>query len=150
MAYNCRTIQGTQKFKQYELQHMCIEFKQYRLYEILTHNTKQMKIFSRTLEMRVQRPLLFPISRIQFKSNKCVVGVRGKLIRSSTRTCNNFYTVSKCKTAKSRCLLQSALFTFSFILGHTLVFLAPKNPYEIQQMRFWCLWIAYLISRRNM
>ena len=31
------------------------KFKQYRWYELITHNSKQTQIFSRTLEIRVQR-----------------------------------------------------------------------------------------------
>jgi hypothetical protein len=47
---NCRTIEGIQKHKQYELKNIYNEFKQYRLYEIITYNSKQKQILSRTLK----------------------------------------------------------------------------------------------------
>ena len=37
------------------------EFKQYGCYEIITYNSKQIQIFSRTLEIGVQRSLVLPI-----------------------------------------------------------------------------------------
>jgi hypothetical protein len=36
------------------------EFKQHRLYETITYNSKQIQIFSRTLEIRGQRSLVLP------------------------------------------------------------------------------------------
>jgi hypothetical protein len=36
------------------------EFKQYRWYEIITYNSKHVQIFSRTLEIGVQRFLVLP------------------------------------------------------------------------------------------
>jgi hypothetical protein len=51
---------GNTKHKKYELQDIYNEFKQYRLYEILTYNSKQIQIFSRTLEIRVQRSPVLP------------------------------------------------------------------------------------------
>ena len=45
---------------QIELKNIYNKFKQYRLYEIITYNSKQIQIFSRTLEIRVQRSLVLP------------------------------------------------------------------------------------------
>ena len=53
-------MEGIQKLKKYELQNIKSEFKQYKLYEILTYNSKQTKKFSRTFEIRVQRSLILP------------------------------------------------------------------------------------------
>ena len=36
------------------------EFKQYRWYEIITYDIKEIQIFSRTLEIGVQRSLMLP------------------------------------------------------------------------------------------
>ena len=56
----CHVIEGIKKIKKYELQNIYNEFKQYRMYEIITYNTKQIQIFSRTLEIRVQRSMVLP------------------------------------------------------------------------------------------
>ena len=42
------------------LKYIYNEFKQYRRYEIITYNSKQIQTFSRTLEIRVQRSLVLP------------------------------------------------------------------------------------------
>ena len=44
---------------QHELKNIYNKFKQYGLYGI-THNSKQIQIFSRILEIRVQRSLVLP------------------------------------------------------------------------------------------
>jgi len=36
------------------------EFKQYKRYEIITYNSKKMRIFSQTPEIGVQRSLVLP------------------------------------------------------------------------------------------
>lgn len=114
----------TQKCRQYELQYIYNELKQYRLYEIKTSITKQIQFFSKTLETRVQRSPVFPISKIYIESKKFVSRVHGQIISSSQHICNNFHAVNKCKTTKSRCLLEFALFhiflhfrTWSSFLG---------------------------------
>ena len=61
MTSNCCTIEGRQKYKQYVLQNIIYnEFKQCRFYEIITYKTKQIQLFSRTLEIRVQRSPVLP------------------------------------------------------------------------------------------
>ena len=67
----------TQKCRQYELQYTYNELKQYRLYEIKTSITKQIQFFSKTLETRVQRSPVFPISKIYIESKKFVSHVHG-------------------------------------------------------------------------
>ena len=44
----------------YELKNLYNKFKQYRWYEIIIYNFKQIQIFSRTLEIGVQRSLVLP------------------------------------------------------------------------------------------
>ena len=56
----CRIIEGIQKHKKYEHQNIYNELKQYRLYEIINYNSKQIQIFSEILEIRVQRSLVLP------------------------------------------------------------------------------------------
>jgi hypothetical protein len=51
---------NTKKNKQYELTNIYNEFKHYELYEIFTYNSKQIHIFSRTLDIRVRRSLALP------------------------------------------------------------------------------------------
>jgi hypothetical protein len=60
MAKICRTIEGIQIHKIYELQNIYNEFKQNIVYEIITYNSKQTQIFSRTLEIGVQRSMVLP------------------------------------------------------------------------------------------
>ena len=67
----------TQKCRQYELQYIYNELKQYRLYEIKTSITKQIQFFSKTLETRVQRSPVFSISKIYIESKKFVSRVHG-------------------------------------------------------------------------
>jgi hypothetical protein len=55
-----KKYKGIQKHKKYELQNMYNEFKQYRLYEIKTYNFKQIQMFSRTLEIKIQQYLVLP------------------------------------------------------------------------------------------
>ena len=60
MAQNCRTFDGILKPKKYELQNIYNEFKQYKVYEIITYNSKKIQILSITLEIRVQRSMVLP------------------------------------------------------------------------------------------
>ena len=56
LSYN----QGNTKYKQYELQNIYNEFKQYRFYEITTYNINKIQKSSRTFEIRVQRSMVLP------------------------------------------------------------------------------------------
>ena len=51
---------GTTKLKQYELKNIYNDFKQYRLYEIITYNSKLIQTYARTLEIGVQRYVMLP------------------------------------------------------------------------------------------
>ena len=59
-------MEGIQKHEQYELKNIYNEFKQYRLYGIITYNSKQIQIFSRTFEIGVQRTLVWPTKLATF------------------------------------------------------------------------------------
>ena len=55
------------KHKIYELKNIYNKFKQHRWYAIEAFNSKQIQIFSRTLEIGVQRSLMLPTQVILSK-----------------------------------------------------------------------------------